>query len=210
VRLYARLFMELGGGYGRQLKEELGPVSVDIYKALEERANAQLDAIPAAEPVLDPIDWAALRALVPAILRHFRAGEFQTVTGGDLAEVEELGRRAEQEIREFHWRGGFISFQRGTCLVRLPWTMVGRGIHLFGVPDVASWTRVMPECARGQRDAYLTTIKGRLSPLREGTERRWEERNVGSFEELEAWVREQRADYLRRRAERRSQDAGPS
>jgi hypothetical protein len=45
----------------------------------------------------------------------------------------------------------------------------------------------MPECARGRRDEFLEAMKALWSE-RVG-EWHWEERSVGSLDELESWVR---------------------
>jgi hypothetical protein len=124
-------------------------------------------------------------------LTHDHPPEFRLLSGRSFEDVAELGVKAESAVRKISFRRERVSFRRGQCTVELPVVHVRVNVPLVGVPDAASWDRVMPECAAGRRDDFL-------GPIREYFESRqgefeWEERSIQSLEELEAWV------YARRR-----------
>lgn len=190
VVLYRRLLGEIGGGYGRQMKERLGVASIDVYRALRERLRQRAPTPGSDTPTvtLDVVDWAAIRVLAPMVLELYDEGEFRTITGFSLQDAELLLQLARSHIRESHLPPGFITCQIGECLVRLPREHVADSL-LIGVPDDASWDRVVPECARGRKSEFMSVLQDRYGSFARWI---WEEREAASLEDLETFVRSRR------------------
>lgn len=207
AELYHKLLRELGGPHGRQIQQELGPANIEVYDAIRNRLRARAEGLErdAQELVLDAIDWAAIRVIAPAILRHAHPPEFKMTTNFTFDDVVELERLAREHIHEFRSGPDFVSLQVGACSVSVPSARLladdRGGAHVVGVPDRDSWDRVMPECARGRRDEFIELFQDHL--IRWRGEWLFEERAVGSYEELEAWVAERGRPYRDFAAERR-------
>jgi hypothetical protein len=191
--LFYLVLRELGGGYGREIGERLGLPSAEVFEAIRLRLRSRARSDPHATGIdLDEIDWAAIRAIAPIVLSVMPESEFQIVTGRSFGEVESLLAMAKDRIRIYQAGRGFVTHQRGACVVSLPITALRRNVTLAGVPDADSWNLLMPECARGRRDEFLDEMKAHYS---DHGEWHWEERSVESLEELELWVRSRHLEW---------------
>jgi hypothetical protein len=90
--LYWRLLLELGGHYGRQIQEQLGIESTEVYRAIRDRMSHAVDdhGRVAAEWRPDQVDLAAALALGRAVLKHHGQSEFRVITGFSLEDVRRL------------------------------------------------------------------------------------------------------------------------
>jgi len=151
---------------------------------------------------LDEIDWAAMRLVIPAILRHADPGDFQTVTGFDLDALRPLLEKAQRAIRRVTRQGHRLRCEIGDCAVEIPVRRVGTTRYLAAVPDFPSWDKVVPACAVGHRDDFLLPIWDYFEN-HQGT-RIWEERACISLEELEEWVMSEARPFEAELEKRRS------
>jgi hypothetical protein len=202
AELYLRLLWELGGGYGRALQVDLGEASSDLYVAIRERLRAQgATKNEASEFDFDDVDWAAIRAIAPAIRNRVPPAEFRIVTGFTFEDLDRLLDRANEAIYRRTTPKHAIALQIGLCQVVIPVRFIAQGQQLAAVPDAASWNTVVPRCARDRREEFLQPLRAYFD-RQEGTNR-WDERAVNSMAELEAWVTEQGRAWAEQQAARR-------
>jgi hypothetical protein len=134
AELYYLVLREVGGGYGSEIKAALGAASSEVFNEIRKRLLSRAKSEPDATGLdIDDIDWAAIRAVAPVILSTIPEDEFRTATGRTLKEVRGLLVVANAKIRQHEYRRGYVSHQRGTCVIRLPATALARNITLAGV-----------------------------------------------------------------------------
>ena len=194
--LYGHVLLEaLSGPVAHHLKHELGDGLVPVWQALLERQEERLMA--GSPTPIDDIDWAALRVVVPAMLRLYDESTLHATTGHTLADLAELERLAIAARREYRTPHHAISYRIGDCVVELPARYIDRGVLLVAAPDNQSWNDAVPNCARDRRDEFLGPLRAQVE--RSTGQRVWEERKVSSMDELKHWVSGQAEAFRSRR-----------
>jgi hypothetical protein len=94
--LYYRMLVELGGPYGRAIKDDLGRASIPIYEALERRVYERLKGVGEGKGrvALDAVDRAAIAVLVPVMLKDHNEVEWRIITGFSFDDIRRLGSLA--------------------------------------------------------------------------------------------------------------------
>jgi hypothetical protein len=185
---------ELAGPYGRVIRGDLGASSEPVFRALRDRLlRRRSEGLSSDEIHLDEVDLAAVRTLVPIILRRHDPGEFATVTRYTFDDLVDLLDRATELIREVRIVAGYITVQHGSCMVQLPHATVARNETLVLAPDAGSWDRVMPACAAGRREEFLQAAQSRF---RDRPGFVFEDRTADSLQELESTLTERRRAFL--------------
>jgi hypothetical protein len=94
--VYYRMLVEIGGPYGRAIKDDLGRASIPIYKALEQRVKERLKGVGwgTGHVALDALDRAAIAVLVPVMLKDHDEVEWKIITGFSFDDIRRLGALA--------------------------------------------------------------------------------------------------------------------
>jgi hypothetical protein len=168
----------------------LGDETQPIYQALRHRLGDEPDGEPATDHVPDAVDWAAVRAIVAPLL----ARADWRVSGKGIDQPREvllsLNAKAIAAIRRHRTMRAASSYQIGDCRVTFPSDHVRDGRYVIVVPDADSWDHVVPSCAIGRRDEFMSAFVEAATWRSEEDE--FVELAARTSADLEAWMERHR------------------